>query len=48
MKEGLKDLRNSIALSFILVNSMWVAAVFMLQDHQVNQTRLHSPRTSSM
>merc|ERR1719285_697081 len=34
VKEGLKDLKNSIALSFMLLNSMWVAAIFMLQDHQ--------------
>ena len=31
VKEGLKELKDSIALAFILLNSMWVAMIFMLQ-----------------
>jgi len=35
VKDGLKELKNSYALSFMLVNSMWIAAIFMLQNNQV-------------
>ena len=35
VKDGLRELKNSYALTFILVNAMWIAAIFMLQNNQV-------------
>jgi len=34
VKEGLKELKNKYSLMFMLVNSMWIAAIFMLQNSQ--------------
>ena len=34
IRQGLYELKNKYAGSFIMINAMWVAAIFMLQKHQ--------------
>ena len=34
IREDLKKLKNQYASGFVLINAMWVAAIFMLQKHQ--------------
>ena len=46
VKDGLKELKNSYALSFMLVNSMWIAAIFMLQNNQVCSAQDIQPLSS--
>ena len=34
IRQGLYELKNKYAGGFIMINAMWVAAIFMLQKHQ--------------
>ena len=34
IRQGLYELKNKYASGFIMINAMWVAAIFMLQKHQ--------------
>ena len=34
ISEGLKDLRNQMVMSFLILNSIWVVTIFLLQQNK--------------